>query len=141
MRLNREKIFKKFREIDEAMGKLERFKSVPKEEFIENTDYNYIAYAGFVILTEAVIDICFHISAKKLKKAPTEYAECFNFLKENNLLDPQTSDILSEMARFRNLLIHGYGKVDFGKVHNYISDSLWAINVFKEKVKSLVEAE
>lgn len=141
MRLNAEKILKKCKDIDEALGQIEKFKSVPKEEFVENTDYKYIAYAGFVILTEALIDICFHISAKKLKKAPTEYAECFGILKENKLLEPAVADALQRMARFRNRLIHMYGKVDFGEVHDYISGSLWAIKDFKETLKSLMDSD
>ncbi len=111
MRLDIEKIFKKCSEIDEALGQLKKYKSISKEEFIENIEYRYIAYAGFIILTEAVIDICFHISAKKLKKAPTEYAECFDILKKSGLLDADVADTLKGMARFRNLLIHGYEKL------------------------------
>lgn len=141
MKINIEKIFKKCKEIDEAIGQLEKYKSISREDFMGNTDYKYIAYAGFVILTEAIIDICFHISAKKLKKAPTEYAECFDILNKNNLLDASVANVLKDMARFRNLLIHGYGKVDFGRVYDYISDDLPSIKSFKETVKSIVESE
>jgi uncharacterized protein YutE (UPF0331/DUF86 family) len=141
MKLNIEKILRKCRQIDEAIGQLERVKSISKEEFIANTDYKYIAYAAFIILTEAVIDICFHISAKKLKIAPTEYAECFEILKKNNLLDASIAEVLKDMARFRNLLVHGYEKIDFEKIYNYIFDDLQKIEIFKQIVKSFIETK
>ncbi len=141
MKLNIEKIFKRLREMDEAMQQIEKFKSVSREEFIENIEYRYIAYAGFIILTEAVIDICFHISAKKLKKVPTEYAECFEILEKNGLIDADVAHTLKTMARFRNLLVHGYGKVDFSKVYEYISNKMEIIKKFKETIKSIIENE
>ncbi len=141
MKLNIEKIIRKFNEIDEALEQLKKLKSLTREEFINNIDYRYIAYAAFIILTEAVIDICFHISAKKLKKAPTEYAECFDILKKSGLINEEIADTLKSMARFRNFLIHRYGKVDFSKIYKYISNKLFVIEQFKEIVKSIFEEE
>lgn len=140
MKLNVEKILGNLKEIDEAIEQLTGLKAISKDDFIKSMEHKYIAYAGFIILTEAVIDTCYHISAKSFKKAPTTYAECFEVLKKNDILDPETADALSDMARFRNLLIHRYKKIDYNRVYDYISESLKAIYVFKEKIKSLIES-
>lgn len=141
MTINIEKILRKFKIIDESIQQLERYKSISKEEFIRNMDYKYIAYGGFVILTEAVIDVCFHICTKKLKKIPTEYAECFEILQKNNLIAASIANTLKDMARFRNRLVHGYDKIDFEKIHDYICSSLESIKEFKREVKSLIESK
>lgn len=138
MKLNVEKILGNLKDIDEAIEQLIGLKAISKDDFIKSMEHKYIAYAGFIILTEAVIDICYHISAKLFKKAPTAYAECFELLKKNDILNPEIADALSDMARFRNLLIHRYKKVDYGRVYDYISESLQVMNVFKEKIKSLI---
>lgn len=140
MKLNIEKILDNFKEINEAIEQLTRLKAISKDDFIKSMEHKYIAYAGFIILTEAIIDICYHISAKMFKKAPTAYAECFELLKENNILDTETANTLSDMARFRNILIHRYKKVDFGRIYDYISESLQVIDVFKEKIKSFIDS-
>ncbi|MEW6419185.1 MAG: DUF86 domain-containing protein [Nitrospirota bacterium] len=141
MNLNVERILGNFNDIDEALGQLTKLKSISKEDFMKSMEYRYIAYAGFIILTEAIIDICYHISAKRLRKVPPLYAECFELLKENGILDPLIANMLSDMARFRNLLIHRYKKVDFDKIYDYISEDFWVIDKFKEKIKFLMKAE
>jgi len=39
-------------------------------------------------------------------------AESFTFLTDNKLIDPFLAARLGKMMGFRNLLIHGYGKID-----------------------------
>jgi uncharacterized protein YutE (UPF0331/DUF86 family) len=141
VKLNRERVISNLNEMDEAAGQLMKIKDIPKEDFISSMEYRYIAYAGFIILTEAIIDICYHISAKRLRKAPSAYAECFELLKENGILDPLVADKLGDMVGFRNLLIPRYKKIDFSKVYDYISEDLWVVDKFKERVGTIIEAE
>jgi len=141
VKLNRERVISNLNEMDEAAGQLMKIKDIPKEDFISSMEYRYIAYAGFIILTEAIIDICYHISAKRLRKVPSAYAECFELLKENGILDPLVADKLGDMVGFRNLLIHRYKKIDFSKVYDYISEDMWVVDKFKERVGTIIEAE
>ncbi|OGV98053.1 MAG: hypothetical protein A3I04_04080 [Nitrospinae bacterium RIFCSPLOWO2_02_FULL_39_110] len=139
MNIDKKRIFKKFDEINDALKQVERVKALKLNEFLESRDYKDIAYANLIIITEAVIDICFHITAKRLLKAPSSYGDCFNLLKENNLIPADVSNVLIEMARFRNLMIHRYEKIDFGKVYEIITNSMGWIDKFKKMVFKLVE--
>lgn len=138
--LNPERIMLNFKDIDEALQQLGKIKKVPLEDFLNNPDYRYIAYASFIILAEAVIDICYHIAVKKFKLTPSTYAECFEILKEKGIFNQNISETLSNMARFRNLLIHRYKQVDFKKVYGF-TKNLEVIGEFKETVIKLLEAE
>ncbi|MFN3395246.1 MAG: hypothetical protein ACK4Z9_00420 [Thermodesulfovibrionales bacterium] len=69
MRLNRERLEAKFRDINRSRERLSRFLEIRKEEFLSNEDFIHIARSHLLIATEAAIGICFHIAAKKLKQA------------------------------------------------------------------------
>lgn len=138
--LNPERIMMNFKEIEEALGQLEKIKKISLEEFLNNPDYRYIAYGSFIILSEAVIDICYHIAVKKFKLTPSTYAECFEILKQKGIFSADISESLSNMAPFRNLLIHRYKQVDFKKVYDF-TKNLEVIEIFKKTVIKLLEAE
>lgn len=139
MNLDKKRIYKKFADIDDALKQVERIKRLGLDEFLENRDYKDIAYANLIIITEAVIDICYHINAKRFSKASSSYADCFRALKENNLIPGDVADALVNMAKFRNLMIYRYEKIDFGEVYKIIATSLEWIYRFKTIVLRLVE--
>jgi uncharacterized protein YutE (UPF0331/DUF86 family) len=46
----------------------------------------------------------------------TRWADVFSVLAEAALLDPSTAADLRDTARFRNLLVHGYARIDDTRV-------------------------
>lgn len=103
-----DKIYAKFRDIAESIERLKAFKDVSLEAFLEDRDKQDIASFRLIVATEATIDLCLHISAKKLGKVADEYAACFKMLADQGLIDQALASRLSKMARFRNLLVHQY---------------------------------
>lgn len=57
-------------------------------------------------------NICSHIAAKLLHQATETYGKCYGLLAEKGILPQDLATRLRRMAGFRNLLVHGYGKVD-----------------------------
>jgi uncharacterized protein YutE (UPF0331/DUF86 family) len=43
---------------------------------------------------------------------PVSYADTFKSLAEGGLITPQISDVMEKMAKFRNIVVHQYEKVD-----------------------------
>lgn len=70
----------------------------------------------FIIAVEACIDICQHISARLFAQVPDTYAQCFDVLKENNVITSELAARMSTLAKFRNILVHLYWKVDDERV-------------------------
>lgn len=136
--INPERVMANFKDIDEASEQLYKIRKISFENFLNNPDYRYIAYASFIILIESMIDICYHIAVKNFKLIPESYGECFELLKRKGVFNAELSDSLSAMARFRNLLIHRYKKVDFKKVYDYI-ENLNVVEKFKSSVMKLMK--
>lgn len=55
---------------------------------------------------EACLDIANHVIASREMGRAEEYSEMFE------ILDEQLADDLSDMAKFRNLLVHRYGDIE-----------------------------
>ncbi|MCK4766644.1 MAG: DUF86 domain-containing protein [Candidatus Aminicenantes bacterium] len=113
MSLNQELIRTRCEEIFDCLERLEKIKESAREEFIVNRDLQDIASYRLLVAIEAALNLCFHVSAKKLKKAPGEYAECFGLLGDAGIIPGELAGELKKMARFRNMLVHRYWKIDY----------------------------
>jgi uncharacterized protein YutE (UPF0331/DUF86 family) len=136
MNLNPELIRTRCQEIEESLGRLEKIKAVKKEVFLQDRDMQDIACYRLLVAIEAALGLCYHVSAKKLKKVPEEYAECFAILSDARLIPQDLSENLQRMARFRNLLVHMYWKLDYPEVYDLIQHHLVDLHRFSEEIVS-----
>ena len=138
MTLNPDLIRSRCAEIEDSLNRLEEFRSVPRDVFLANRDMLDIACYRLLIAIEAALALCFHVSAKHLHQVPEEYAGCFGLLHQAGILPADLTERLQQMARFRNLLIHVYWKVDYEQVHKVIHDQLDDLRVFSATVAQLL---
>lgn len=138
MNLNQELIRTKCQEIEESIERLEKIKLKDKEEFLEDRDLQDIACYRLLIAIEAALGLCYHVSAKSLKKVPEEYAGCFALLADAKIISLDLSDRLQRMARFRNLLVHMYWKLDYGTLYELIQHSLNDLRHFSEVIIAIL---
>ena len=130
MSLNPDLVRARCAEIQESVGRLERFRGTPREVFLADRDALDIACYRLLIAIEASLALCYHISAQRLRKVPEGYAECFANLREAGILPQELAGRLQQMARFRNLLVHRYWQVDLGVVHDVIHRHLEDLRAF-----------
>jgi|SRR5659263_248430 len=83
---------------------------------------------------EACLDIGSHIIAEQGFRRPEDYKEIFSILEEEGIIDNALSTKLQEMAQFRNLLVHRYGKIDIRRVYIIMSDDLKDIQEFAKNI-------
>ena len=136
--LNQELILSRCREIEDSLARLEKIKKTAKEEFLKDRDAQDIACYRLIVAIEAALSMCCHISAKRLKKVPEEYAECFAILSDAGIIPAILSENLQKMARFRNLLVHMYWKIDYGAVYGIVKNNMEDLRAFSGAVASLV---
>lgn len=138
MNLNPELIQKRCAEIEESLERLEEIKTTPKEDFLHNKDIQDIASYRLIVAIEAALNLCYHVSAKKLKKTPGEYAECFGILGEANIIPQELAEELKKMARFRNMLVHMYWKIDYELTFDIIQENLDHFRQFTRIITALL---
>jgi len=138
MNLNEELVRTRCQEIEESLERLERIKRKSKEEFLKDPDLKDIACYRLLVAMEAALGLCYHVSAKHLKKVPEEYAECFAILAGVGLIPADLSEKLQKMARFRNLLVHMYWKVDYNTLYEMIQTNLNDLRQFSKAIVALI---
>ncbi len=77
-----------------------------------------------VVAIEALVDAAGHIIASEGLRRPISYADAFTVLAEAGFLTGETAVAAQLMARFRNVLVHGYAVVDDGRVVDVILERL-----------------
>lgn len=131
--VNKERITDLIAEILKAKEQLAKYAAEPAEASLASTEkMNSVKYL-FIVGIEACIDICQHVSAKMFQVTPDSYSGCFDVLSSNKIISDALGKRLAELARFRNILVHLYWKVDDLRV----IENLSRIAVFEEYAKAV----
>ena len=64
------------------------------------------------ILVELCIDMANHIISDEKMRLPEAYADTFKVLMENGVIDKRLWSRMEKMAKFRNVVVHQYEKID-----------------------------
>ncbi len=124
-------------------AELERLRAhavLPQEAFIADGDKVRAARYCLIVTVEAAAAICNHLCAR-LGRAPDSYPGCFAELGELSVISPDLAQRMAALARLRNLLVHGYGRVDDRRLHSLISRGLGDVEEFLEAVGDYVRRE
>jgi uncharacterized protein YutE (UPF0331/DUF86 family) len=85
----------------------------------------------FIIAIEVCIDVGRHVIASEGLRAPLDYADVFAVLADAELVDPAVAADLRDTARFRNLLVHNYTKVDDARVVEILRERVDDLALFR----------
>ena len=119
-------------EINVALRKLDGYAGIAAEDFLANPEKVDGAKYNLIVAIEGAMDICHSIVARAGGRAPQDHADCFQILGELNFLKEELVERLKRMAKFRNLLVHLYWKVDDRKVYSILKEDLRDIRRYLE---------
>ena len=120
--------------IDENIRLIEEIRSQGFESFSNNFRDIQAAKHSLQEAIEACLDIGSHIIAEKGFRRAEDYKDIYKVLEEEGIIDPSLSAKLQEMAQFRNLLVHRYGKIDTKRIFIIMSEDLNDIKQFIKKI-------
>jgi uncharacterized protein YutE (UPF0331/DUF86 family) len=89
---------------------------------------------------EACLDVANHIISAEGLGRPEDYADYFPRLARHNVIPRPLADKLSEMAKFRNVLVHLYDEVDTDTVADVLENDLGDIRAFAEQIYAYLDA-
>ncbi len=135
------RLFFHLKELDEALEDWKRYQSISIEEFRKNRDIRNMVLYSMLVAIQASIDIAAHIIAKKNLRRPTTYRETFEILAEKKIISDDLANMLSDLAGFRNVLVHIYWEIDLEEVYSVLQNDLETLEIFKKVVKEFLEDE
>lgn len=138
MTLNLDLIQARFADIEQSLERLEQMRALPRERFLAEQDELDVACYRLLTAIEAAIQICFHVSAQRLRQAPETYGDCFALLGEKDIVPASLCEHLQQMAHFRNMLVHVYWKIDYDWVYDILQENLDDLRAFVRAIGALL---
>lgn len=105
-----------------------------REEFLADQIVVDAAKYRLVVAAEAAISICTHLAVRVAQQAPSSYSQCFDVLASAGILSTELAQRMSSMARFRDLLVHGYADIDDGRVWETLQGDLQDLDAYLSEV-------
>jgi uncharacterized protein YutE (UPF0331/DUF86 family) len=137
-RINLSRLSQKVADIKQSLAVLQEYTKQGETTFLNNSEAVRSARYAFIVLIEAATNIANHLCARLLHEAPQSYADCFLLLGKHDLLPAELSERLGKMTGFRNLLVHGYSKVDDKVMLKIMKYDLRDLDLFLTEVAKLV---
>jgi len=132
-------ILEHFRELNEALKDWERYQTISLRELRSDRDKQNMVLHALLVSIQASIDIANHIIAEKSLQKPSTYRETFEILSEEGIISSELGDSLSDLAGFRNVLVHIYWRVNFEQVYRVLQEDLSPLKEFKKVIKDLLQ--
>jgi len=132
-------ILRKLSEIDQYIKQLEEFANISLEKYSNDWKTQRIVERTLQILIETCTDIANHIISDKEYRVPKSYAETFEVLYENNIISKELFNIMSKMARFRNIVVHHYDTIDAAIVISILRKNLKDFTIFQDAIIKILK--
>lgn len=137
-RLKSEKLMSSFRH---ALTHLKRLAQLSPSEFIGDPDKTGSAKYYFIMAIEAAVDIAQHLIARNDLRLPEDYADVFRVLSEAGVLPQEFLPTLTQMARFRNRLVHLYWDVDDAFIYDTLRSRIGDLDRLLGLLSLLLQGE
>lgn len=127
------------RELNESLRDWERYRTISLEELHTDRDKRNMVLHALLISIQSAVDIANHIIAEEGFRKPSTYREAFEILYEENLISKNLSENLSDLAGFRNVLVHIYWRLDIDAVFEVLQQDLGVLKDFESVMKRLLQ--
>jgi uncharacterized protein YutE (UPF0331/DUF86 family) len=134
-----ERIRHKIGRIREHLALLRSIKDECTERFVSDPIYRGALLHYLYLLSDSCIVLAELVIKHRGLRVSQSYAEAFDILGENDILDKKFSYEFARIAGFRNFLAHDYEKVDGAFVCGQILARLDDVDSFVDQIKKSLE--
>jgi uncharacterized protein YutE (UPF0331/DUF86 family) len=115
-----------------SMAKLDSIeRDVREERFVVHT---------LQLAVQAVLDAASHVVSDERLGEPQTNRELFDLLARSGWLSPDLARVMRDMAGFRNVVVHGYERVDLRLVRDIVEHRLGDLLSFTAAVRARLNA-
>ncbi len=122
--------------IADQLNHLHRLATMDAEELLGDEDLLAAVKYRFIVAIEASVEACYHVISSERLRVADSFADAFMVLGEAGFVPPDRVAQLQTMARFRNLLVHGYARVDDARVVAILHSRLGELDDFRRALAS-----
>lgn len=131
-------IGRKLAEMETYLNQIREFSKVSVAKYKGDWKTQRIVERTLQIMIELCIDIANHLVSDKGMRLPDSYADTFTVLMEEKIIGKDLFKTMEKMAKFRNIIVHQYEKIDPAIVVSILHKNLDDFERYKKAiVKSL----
>jgi uncharacterized protein YutE (UPF0331/DUF86 family) len=132
--VDRDLILRKLADLEQYLNQLSEYRGLSVDDYQRDWKIQRIVERTLQIAIEACADIASRVIADRGLRVPATYAETFEVLAEAGLLDSGLRDAMVRMAKFRNVIVHEYTRVDSAIVVRVLNECLEDFTRFRAAV-------
>jgi len=137
--VNREKVERKIQQLEAFLSYLKKLsQSAGRESENDPLQLGSIKYYLQVSI-ESCIDMANHLISSERLRPPRDYADSFAVLSENGIISKEFAQVMQQMAKFRNRIVHLYGEIDDHQVLEILQHKLSDFETFKIAVLDFIK--
>lgn len=127
-------ILRKLSTLDEYLKQIGEYAFITVQAYADDWKTQRIVERTFQMMIETCLDISGHIISDEKLRVPETYADAFRILVENGILSKPHLAAFEKMAKFRNIVVHHYERIDPEIVVAILRNNLQDFEVFKSSV-------
>ena len=134
-------VLRKIAEAEGYLAQVREYENINLQRYLSDWKIQRIIERTLQMMIETCVDIAGHIVSDKEYRIPATYADTFKVLEENGILSEELYIKMEKMAKFRNIIVHQYDKVDAEIVVGILNRNLQDFLYYKEAIISFIKAE
>ena len=134
-------ILRKLSELDEYFKQIKEYKKITVAKYTGDWKIQRIIERTLQMMLETCLDISGHIISDKGYRIPKSYGDTFRVLYEEKILNSKQVSALEKMAKFRNIVVHHYDKVDAEIVIGILRKHLVDFINFRDVIISFLKSD
>lgn len=140
MVLRPEAVRERLLRLEEVISKLEELSRLDSSQLRENFRDSWAVERGLQVASEIVFDIGNHILSAHFGRSAQDYEDIIAQLGAASVIGSGTSEQLKGLGGFRNILVHGYLRVDPDRVVAYLRTAPSRFSAFARDVREWLAA-
>lgn len=133
-------ILKKLSNVEEYLKQIKEFSDISAKDYEASWKIQRIVERTLQIMIESCLDVAGHIISDAGFRVPETYVDMFRILTENGILKEKQLPALEKMARFRNIVVHDYAKIDSEIVIGILQRNLVDFEKFNQAIIDYLKA-
>ena len=134
--VNRNLLSSKLTELADRLNRVRPFGALSVEELTANRDAFDLASFNLMLAVQTCADIAAHLIADERWPAAKNLAKGFTRLEEQRVLAASVAQALRKAVGLRNVVAHGYARVDPAAIHSGATSGLADLEAFSVAVAS-----
>lgn len=130
---------RKLEALEQYIAEIKELQGHALDEFLKDDKLQDLAERRLEVAIQCCIDIANHIISRLSLGKPEDYSESFEILGRKFVIPEDFALILADMAKFRNVLVHMYDKIDETRVYKAVEEGVNDIIRFAAEIQKYIE--